>query len=164
MPNTFHISTGDKWLPLQICGVMIFLIFIFALMLAGVITIEGEGAIVVLFTPCIVCFLIGYCCKQCCCTYYNVDIIMADNSLKIKRRSCVCRSTKTYNLDEIDKISLYCCDDEKKQKYKLDIIFNDNERKTLLVINHELTDVEVKYFQKVVNHYIRYENLDYFFI
>ena len=64
----------------------------------------------------------GMCLKQFCCTYYNADIIMFDNSLKIKRSSCIWRSEDIYLPGQINKIDLYSYNDGKNTKNKLDII------------------------------------------
>ena len=156
-PNTFHISTGDKWLPLIILLGIIFFILFVILGVTGKIQIEGEAALLIIFSPCIVIFFLCYCLKQFCCTYYNADIIMLDDSLIIKRRSCIWRSKKTYFRDQINNMKIKRYNDGKNQRYKLDIILSDNETKTLLVLPGILTSNEVDYFNKVVNNYIKYK-------
>ena len=152
--NTFHISTGDKWLPLIILIILIlFIIFIF-LALTEKIQIEGEGALAIIFAPCIIMALLVLCIKQFCCTYYNADIIMLDNSLIIERRSCIWRSTKTYLPGQINEMKVTRHDNGKNRSYKLELILSNTERKTLLVIKDDLTSDEISYFQRVVNGHI----------
>ena len=80
---------------------------------------------------------------------------MLDNSLLIKRRSCVWRSTKIYLPGQINEIDLYSQYNGKKQVFKLDLKLSNNKRKTLLVITANLTSDEVDYFMKVVNEHIK---------
>ena len=157
--NSFHISTGDKWIPLLIFCIIIILILFVVSVATGYNNIQGDGeaALALIFSPCILIFLIGICLKQCCCTYYNADIIMADNSLIIKRRSCVCISSKIYLPGQINEILLYNYQSGKSTKYKLDIQLSNNERKNILVLNNDLTTEEINYFIKVVNDYIKFK-------
>ena len=157
--NTFHISTGDKWLPLIILIILVVFILIIGLALYGANTknsnVDPETGIAILCSPCVVIALICFCLKQFCCTYYNADIIMLDNSLIIERRSCVWRSTKIYLPGQINEIDLYDQYNGKKRIFKLDIKLSNNKKKNLLFITANLTSDEVDYFIKVVNDHIR---------
>ena len=156
--NTFHISTGDKWMPLIILIILIFFILIIALAVTGKKTnIDPETGLAIICSPCVVIVLICLCLKQFCCTYYNADITMINHSLVIERRSCVWRSTKIYLPGQIKEIDLYRNNSRKKRRYILDIILSNNKRKTLLVIITFLTSDEIHYFNKVVNDYIKNE-------
>lgn len=153
--NTFHISTGEYLsLFFFILFVIILLITLDVLAVVGIIEIEGENAIGIILSPCIIMALIGFCCNHFCCTYNNADIIMSDNSLIIKRRSCVWQSTKIYYPGQIHEMELYMYDRENR-KYKLELILSNNKRKTLLVINEVLTSDEISYFLEVVNSHIK---------
>ena len=156
-PNTFHISTGEKWLPLILLAIAIILIISYVLVMSGVIKVDGNGIIGIFFAPCIAFYLICVCIGK-CLKYYNAYIIMMDNSLIIKSRSCVCRSTKTYHPDQINGISIYSyndINDDNEKKYKMDILLSNNNHQTLMVLPGSLTDEEINYFLKVVNNYIR---------
>ena len=84
--------------------------------MVGIIEIEGENAIGIILSPCIIMALIGFCCNHFCCTYNNADIIMSDNSLIIKRRSCVWQSTKIYYPGQIHEMELYMYDRENRKQ------------------------------------------------
>ena len=49
LQNTFHISTGDKWLPLILLFAIILLILFVVLAVTGAIQIDGEGVLVIIF-------------------------------------------------------------------------------------------------------------------
>ena len=153
--NTFHISTGDKWLPLIIVVVLILFVLFIVSAATGNAQVDGEAGLAILFSPCIIIILIVFCLKQFCCTYYNADITMLDNSLIIKRRSCIWRSTKIYLPGQINGIELYNHYNGKRNIYKLDINLSNNRRENLLVLTTDLTSDEVDYFNKVVNDHIK---------
>ena len=152
-PYTFHISTGEKWLPLIFCGIAIILIISFVLIITGVTelnTSDGASIIGIIFAPCISAYLFCMCIKQSSKTY-NADIIMMDNSLIIKSRCCcACQTTKTYLPGQITGISI-----NKEEKYKMEISLSNYTYKTIMILPGNLTDEEINYFKKVVNDYIK---------
>ena len=153
-PYTFHISTGEKWLPLIFCGIAIVLIISFVLVITGAMKLnasDGSSIIGIIFAPCISTYLICMCIKQSSKTY-NADIIMMDNSLIIKSRCCcACQTTKTYLPGQITGISIY----KNEEKYKMEISLSNYTYKTIMFLPENLTDEEINYFKKVINDYIR---------
>ena len=153
-PYTFHISTGEKWLPLVFCGIAIIFMISFVMLITGVLDLNGsDGAsiIAIIFAPCISTYLFCMCIKQSSKTY-NADIIMMDNSLIIKSRCCcACQTTKTYLPGQITGISIY----KNEEKYKMEISLSNYTYKTIMFLPENLTDEEINYFKKVVNDYIK---------
>ena len=156
-PYTFHISTGEKWSPLIKFAIAIILIIFSISVISGALQTDENGIIIIIFTPCMVVYLICTCLRK-CCKNYNADIIMMDNSLIIKSRSCVCRRTKTYRPGQIKGISIYSknnINEYDKKKYKVEILLTNKDPYTLMVLPGSLGDEEIDYFLKVVNDYIK---------
>ena len=155
-PYTFHISTGEKWLPLIFCVIAIILIISFVMLISGVLELNGSDGIsiiAIIFAPCISIYLMYMCIKQSSKTY-NADIIMMDNSLIIKSRSCcACQITKTYLPGQINGISIRSVKGINDKK--LEILLSNNAYYSVMVLPGNLTDEEINYFEKVVNDYIK---------
>ena len=100
-PNTFHIYAGGICSPLIYSVLVIFLII---LCFVCPITLEhdGSGFFLICLGPLLISPLIDIC-RDKCCNYYNADIIMVDNLLKIKRRAWCKRNTKIFFLGKLQK-------------------------------------------------------------
>ena len=107
---------------------------------------DGSGFFLICLGPLFISPLIDIC-RDKCCNYYNADIIMVDNLLKIKRRAWCKRNTKIYFPGQITEIKL--------EENKLYFILNDNTMETLIALQKKIASEEIDYFLEVVNDYIK---------